>query len=176
VTEESRGPTGEMGAAPRRSRALRAIIVAVSRDGVIGLEGRIPWRFPADQQRFKRLTMGAAIVMGRRTWESIGRPLPGRRNIVLTARPIAGVETYASVAAALAACSDEDVWFIGGRGVYEAALAVADLLDITYVPVEVGDPRGVRFPEIDPAVWDAGPRWVDDEDPRLEHQELRRRK
>ncbi|MEW5881870.1 MAG: dihydrofolate reductase, partial [Pseudomonadota bacterium] len=85
------------------------LIAAVARNGVIGRAGAIPWRIPGDLARFKRITMGHPVIMGRRTWESLGRPLPGRRNIVISRTPgfaPAGAEVFASLGAALAACAD----------------------------------------------------------------------
>lgn len=148
--------------------AVRGIIAAVSPEGVIGLHGRIPWRHPGDMRRFKRVTLGTTVVMGRLTWESMGsRPLPGRRNVVVTSRPLAGVETFADLASAVAA-AEGDVWFIGGARIYEEAMrSFADVIDVTYVPDRVDDPAAVRFPPIDPEVWSAGPLLVHEDEPAL---------
>jgi dihydrofolate reductase len=132
------------------------IIVAMSPEGVIGLDGKIPWRHPGDQRRFKRLTVGSAIVMGRKTWESLPKkPLPERRNVVLTRAPIEGVECYPSLDAALAAVPG-DVWIIGGERAYAEAMRHADVIDVTYVPDRVTHPDAVKFPKIDDAVFEAG--------------------
>ncbi len=156
---------------------MKAMIVAVSEDGVIGLNGAIPWHFKGDLQRFKRLTMGAAVVMGRATWESLPKkPLPGRRNVVLTTRPLEGVEHYDSVEKALAAIGDAtDVWFIGGARVYEDAMKHVDVIDVTYVPVRVGDPRAVRMPAIDERTFRAGELVTHEDDPALERRQYTRR-
>jgi len=160
----------------RRGRPLRAIIAAVSQDGAIGLRGSIPWHYSADMRRFKRLTTGATVIMGRLTFESMGsRPLPGRRNIVITRRRLPGVETYPSIEAALEACADDDVWFIGGRRIYEAAMAHADVIDLTIVPERVADPEAVRFPEVDEAVWQADDPEALAAAPRLQRRRYRRR-
>lgn len=152
------------------------IIAAVSPEGVIGLEGRIPWRYPADQKRFKHLTLGTTVIMGRLTWESLPKkPLVDRRNVVITSRNLEGVECFPDIASALATC-EGDVWFIGGARVYEEAMQYADFIDLTYVPDHVDAPGSVRFPEIDEAVWEAGPHEVDADDPRLERCVYRRRK
>lgn len=128
----------------------------MSPEGVIGLHGRIPWRHPGDQRRFKRLTVGTTIVMGRKTWESLPRkPLPDRRNVVLTSRLIAGAECYPTLAEALAATTG-DVWVIGGERAYAEAMRVADRIDVTYVPDRIDHPEAVRFPAIDPGVFEAG--------------------
>ena len=152
------------------------IIAAVSPEGVIGLDGGIPWRYPADQKRFKRLTLGGTVIMGRLTWESLPKkPLVDRRNIVITSRELEGVECYPDIPAALASC-EGDVWFIGGARVYEEAMQHADVIDLTYVPDSIEAPGAVYFPEIDESVWEAGPLEADAEDPRLERRVYRRRK
>src|SRR5258705_13954760 len=100
-----------------------ALIAAVAEDGTIGNAGKIPWHISDDLKRFKRLTLGHPVIMGRKTYESISKPLPGRRNIVLThTATIAGVECFAGLDAALKSCGDETVFIIGGAEVYRAAL------------------------------------------------------
>jgi len=116
-----------------------AIIAAVARNRTIGKDGRLPWHIPEDLRRFKRLTTGYAVLMGRKTFASLGRPLPNRRNVVLTATPIPGVETYASVDDALRALSGEQlVYAIGGERVFAAVLDRADELQLTLVDRTVG--------------------------------------
>jgi dihydrofolate reductase len=128
----------------------------MSPEGVIGLHGKIPWHHPGDQRRFKRLTVGTTVVMGRKTWESLPRkPLPDRRNVVLTSRPIADAECYATLAEVLAATTG-DVWVIGGERAYSEAMRVADRIDVTYVPDRVDHLEAVRFPAIDTGVFDEG--------------------
>lgn len=137
---------------------ILAIIVAMTRDGVIGDKGKIPWHIREDLQRFKRLTMGHPIIMGRRTYESIGKLLPGRTNIVLTQSPnlITSPEVlrFGSLKAALDHCrerNEELVFIIGGSRVYEAALPIADKLFITEVHHTVaGD---TMFPAYDRTAW-----------------------
>ena len=132
------------------------IIAAVARNGVIGVGGDLPWRISEDLARFKRLTMGNALVMGRRTYESIGRPLPGRTNIVLTRRPgwsADGVLVASSIEEALALAAERgvDVYVAGGAEVYGAALELADTLELTEVDTE---PEGdTWFPEVDWSQW-----------------------
>ena len=138
--------------------AVRGIIVAVSTDGVIGLHGSIPWRHAGDQKRFKELTRGSTVIMGRHTWESLPRkPLPDRRNIIVTSRdiPDAGdAECAPSIDAALSACRpDEPVWFIGGFRIYAEAMAYCDVIDVTHVPDVIDHPDAVRFPEIPSGEW-----------------------
>lgn len=132
------------------------IVAAVARNGVIGLEGRLPWRIPEDLARFKRLTMGHAVLMGRATFESIGRPLPGRTNIVLTRDSgwlHSGVEVAGSLQEALriAASDSRDVFVAGGAEVYRAALGMADRLELTEIDAE---PEGdTWFPPVDWSQW-----------------------
>lgn len=131
------------------------LIAAVARNRVIGAAGSIPWRLPGDLARFKRITMGHMVVMGRATFDSIGSALPGRRTVVVTRqeqwhRP--DVEVVHSLAEALAlAQPDEEVFVAGGGQLYTLALPLADRLVITEVPLS---PDGdAHFPPIDPAQW-----------------------
>lgn len=127
------------------------LIAALARNGVIGREGQLPWRLPDDLARFKALTLGKPIVMGRKTYESIGRPLPGRTNLVLTRTldALAGCTIVRSVDEAIAACSHApELCVIGGEAIYQAFLPRADVLELTHVEADVeGD---ARFPAIDP--------------------------
>jgi dihydrofolate reductase len=154
------------------------MIYAVSPEGVIGVGGTIPWRYPADLKRFKRLTAGTTVVMGRKTFESIRRALPGRRNLVVTSRPldVEGVETVSSVAEALDRAGEADVWFIGGARVYAEAMRFVDRIDVTYVPDHVTAPDPVVAPPIDEAVFEAGPLVPHEDDPRLARREYVRRR
>jgi dihydrofolate reductase len=131
------------------------LIAALDRNGLIGRDNALPWRLPADLQHFKRLTMGKPIVMGRLTWESLGRPLPGRHNIVLTRDPAyraEGASVVHSIDAALAAAGAVDeVMVIGGAALYRTLLARAARLYLTRIDAAFdGD---AWFPEIDPAAW-----------------------
>jgi dihydrofolate reductase len=111
-----------------------AIIAAVAENRVIGAKGGIPWHISDDLRRFKRLTLGHTVLMGRRTFESIGKPLPGRRNIVVTSSSFPGVECYPTIDSALAAAaSDQFVFVIGGATLYTALIDRADLLYLTLV-------------------------------------------
>jgi dihydrofolate reductase len=145
----------------------RGIMVAVSPEGAIGLDGKIPWHHRGDLRRVKRLTLGTTLIMGRHTWESLGsKPLPGRSNWVVTQREIEGVRCFPNVAAAVAA-SEGPVWFFGGARVYAEALDHADFIDVVYVPDRVLDPGAVFFPAIDPSQWDEGPLLAHEDDPEL---------
>jgi len=133
---------------------LLGAIVAMNQDRVIGLDGELPWHYSADLKRFKRVTTGKTIVMGRLTWESVGsKPLPQRRNIVVSRKGVEGVESYNTLQQALTACGQEDTWIIGGGQLYRAAFKYLNLLDVTWVPDQVNDENAVTFPEIDPAHW-----------------------
>jgi dihydrofolate reductase len=111
-----------------------ALIAALGRDRVIGREGNIPWHLSEDLRRFKRLTTGHPLVMGRKTYTSLGKPLPNRRNIVLTSQTLPGVETFRGIDEALHALATENrVFIIGGGSVYAAILPRADELFLTLV-------------------------------------------
>lgn len=138
------------------------LVVAIAEDGVIGREGGLPWRLSTDMKRFKALTTGHPIVMGRKTWESFPKPgpLPGRTNIVVTRDrgwQAEGAQVAHSLEAALeiaaAAPGGEDICVIGGGEVYGQAIGRADRLAVTHVEARVGG--DTRFPAIDPAVWHA---------------------
>ncbi len=122
------------------------IIAALDRNRVIGNRGKLPWHLPADLKRFKRLTTGHTVLMGRKTYESLGKPLPNRRNVVLSSHPLEGVESYGSLSEALQALAEVDtVFIIGGGEVFRQALPIVDGLHLTIVDGEhEGD---VFFPE-----------------------------
>ena len=122
------------------------IVVAVSSNGIIGRDGDMPWRLSTDLKRFKALTLGKPVIMGRKTFQSIGRALPGRPNIVISR------DTAIARAGALAdAAGGNEICVIGGGEIYRQAIGVADVLHVTHVDAEVeGD---TRFPAIDPVVW-----------------------
>lgn len=132
------------------------LVVAMSRNGVIGAGGRLPWHLPADLRHFKEITLGKPVVMGRRTWESIGQPLPGRLNLVVTRQP-----GYLAEGAGVLHSLDEvakttgqapEIMLIGGAELYQAALPRVRRMVITRVEAEVeGD---VLFPEVSWNEWD----------------------
>jgi dihydrofolate reductase len=132
-----------------------SLIAAAAKNGVIGADGRLPWHLPDDFRWFKAQTLGKPVVMGRRTWESLGRPLPGRMNIVLTRRPdyrAEGAEIVATPDAAIVAAGDApELMVIGGGEIYRAFLPRADRIYLTRVEaMVVGD---AYFPELVPADW-----------------------
>ena len=139
-----------------QGRAPRVVLVAaVAANGVIGARGRLPWHLPEDLKHFKALTLGHPVIMGRKTWESLGRPLPGRENIVVTRSAgyeAPGASVAASLEAALALCAGEPVAFvIGGSELYAAALPIADALVLTEIHRDYdGD---ARFPAFDRKNW-----------------------
>ncbi len=134
---------------------IRSLVVAMARNRVIGRDNALPWRLPEELAHFKRVTMGHPIVMGRRTWESIGRPLPGRQNIVVTRTPgyaAPGCTVVASLEEAWRAAGDAaEVCIIGGTTLFEETLPIADRIHLTEVEAEVeGD---TWFPEFDRSQW-----------------------
>jgi dihydrofolate reductase len=172
-------------------------IWAQNAQGIIGRDGKIPWKYSGDFRRFKRVTMGATIIMGRLTWESIGtRPLPGRRNIVVSSALCAADATsrheclvssgdtsvhlaedvpFAMRLAEIPRSQSPDVWFIGGRRIYEAAMGYVDTIDVTLVPDEVPADGAVYAPPILQDLFDAGD-WVQHEDePTLKRRVYTRR-
>jgi len=132
-----------------------SIIVARATNGVIGRDGKLPWHLPADLKRFKSLTMGSAMVMGRKTFDSLPGLLPGRRHIVLTRDPdwsAPGAEVVHSVQEALAAAGDQPVSVIGGAEIFALFLDVARRIELTEVLADV--PGGVTIPDPrDSGVW-----------------------
>lgn len=146
----------ESAEANQRRVPLLSIIAAVAENGVIGRGGELPWRLSADLRRFKELTMGRPILMGRKTYESIGRPLPGRRMIVITRQtnfraPGAQVARSLDAACGLAASSPGEVFIIGGSEIYQQSLSLAARLYLTRVHAS---PDGdARFPAVDFSQW-----------------------
>ena len=144
-----------------------ALIVAMDENRLIGNDNQLPWRLPADLAFFKRTTMGKPIVMGRKTFDSIGRPLPGRRNIVITRDPefsAEGCEVVHSIEAALAGCGDHDeLMLIGGATLYEQTLDQVSCMYITRINHSFsGD---TWFPEFDVTQWEIAEKEDFDADP-----------
>jgi dihydrofolate reductase len=134
---------------------IRSLVVARSRNGVIGRDNKLPWRLPADLAYFKRVTLGHAVIMGRRTWESIGRPLAGRHNIVVTRDRnyrAEGATVVGSLDEAWSAAGDvEEAFVIGGTSLFSEALPLADRIHLTEVEADVeGD---TWFPAFDRSQW-----------------------
>lgn len=136
-----------------RARML-SLVVAMDQAGLIGRKGRLPWHLPNDLAHFKRLTLGKTILMGRRTWDSLGRALPGRENWVLSRDPAfapTGARTFSSIESALAAPIDGELMLIGGAELYRQALGAAQRLYLTRVLVRLDGrgPTDVHFPAFD---------------------------
>lgn len=153
---------------------MKGILVAVSPEGIIGKNNTIPWHYSADLKRFKRLTTGKTIIMGRKTWESLPvKPLPNRRNIVISRSSLENVDCFQSIDEALETC-EGDIWFIGGAGIYEEAMLKSDLIDMTLVPDNVTGEGCIYFPKI-------GNEWIEgetkplEEDTKLMHKNYTRR-
>ena len=133
----------------------RSLVVAVAANGVIGRDNQLPWKLPDDMAYFKKVTMGHPVVMGRRTWESIGKPLPGRDNIVVThsqAFRAPGCRVVHSLTEAWHAAADApEVSVIGGTTLFEETLPIADRIHLTEVLAEV--PGDTYFPTFDRGQW-----------------------
>lgn len=132
-----------------------ALIAALDRERAIGRDSTLPWHLPEDLKRFKRLTLGHSVLMGRRTADSIGRVLPGRQNLVLTRHGIAPFDSQRAVATldeALAASDSPTLFVIGGAEIYALTLPLAQHLHLTWVDTVVAD-ADTWFPAFDPARW-----------------------
>jgi dihydrofolate reductase len=145
----------------REIKNMISIIVAVSDDWGIGKDNELLWHISEDLKRFKRITTGKTVIMGRKTWFSLPkRPLPGRRNIVLTDIPgekVPGSETVYSIEEALSRCSeDEEAFVIGGGSIYRQFMPIAGRLYITHVHKKA--PADIYFPEIDLNMWEPAER------------------
>ena len=131
------------------------LVAAVAANGVIGKNGGLPWHLPEDLKHFKRLTLGHPVIMGRKTWESLGKALSGRENIVVTTRPgydAPGAAVAGSLPAALALCAAEPVAFvIGGQQLFAESLPIADGLVLTEIQRDF--PGDAWFPQYDRSRW-----------------------
>ncbi len=145
--------------------SILTLIVATDSAGGIGIRNTLPWKLPQDLAHFKRTTTGHPILMGRKTFESIGRPLPNRRNIVITRNPAwrhGGVDAVTSLDAALQVTDAAEVFVIGGAEIYGLALPLADRLIVTEIAQRFD--CDAFFPPIDPTRWIASPREVHHDD------------
>jgi len=130
------------------------LIAAMGKNRAIGLDGRMPWHLPAELQHFKKVTMGKAIVMGRKTWQAIGRPLPGRQNIVVSRNPdfhAEGVDLATSLDDATGMSQSDEVMIIGGGQLYALALPHAKRMVLTLIDIE--PEADTWFPEWDDKEW-----------------------
>jgi dihydrofolate reductase len=133
-----------------------ALVVAIGNDGAIGKDGRVPWRIPEDLRHFKNVTIGHAIIMGRKTWDELGRPLPGRRNLVVSRNPalrLEGAEVFASLDDAIKAArtTDDEPRIIGGAIVYAEALPMCTRMFLTEVRRDAE--ADTFFPSFDRTCW-----------------------
>lgn len=131
-----------------------SLIVAMGRNRVIGNNNRLPWHLPEDLAYFKRVTSGHTVLMGRKTFESIGRPLPNRRNVVITRDPTyraSGCDVVHSLREAVDRHRDDEIFVIGGAEIYRQALPLADKLYVTYIDEDFEGDR--YFPELEPLEW-----------------------
>ncbi len=153
------------------------MVVAMSRNRVIGFEGAMPWRIPADQRCFKALTLGKPVIMGRKTFDSIGRVLPDRLNIVVTRQRDWSApdvltapsleEAFRQAADHVKDAADRTIAVIGGGEIYRAALPFTDEIALTDIDADIdGD---TTFPELDPEAWRRAEEWVFPEDPKASH-------
>ena len=130
------------------------LIAAMGKNRAIGLAGRMPWHLPAELQHFKKATMGKAIVMGRKTWQAIGRPLPGRQNIVVTRNPdfqAEGVDLAGSLEDAVRISESNEIMVIGGGQLYALGLPLAQRMILTLIDIE--PEADTWFPEWDELEW-----------------------
>jgi dihydrofolate reductase len=130
------------------------LIAAMGRNRAIGLDGRMPWHLPAELKHFKQVTMGKTIVMGRKTWQAIGRPLPGRQNVVISRNPAflaKGVDLVGSLAEAIELSESDEVMIIGGGQLYEQALPLAQRMVLTLIDIE--PQADTWFPDWDENEW-----------------------
>jgi dihydrofolate reductase len=133
-----------------------SMVVAIGDNGAIGKDGQVPWKIPEDLRHFKNVTMGHAIIMGRKTWDEVGRPLPGRRNLVVSRNPglvLQGAEVFPTLEAAIAAArtTDDEPSIIGGSAIYAAALPLATRIHLTEVHRTVE--ADTFFPPFDRSAW-----------------------
>lgn len=131
-----------------------SIVVAIAENHAIGKDNKLLWHLPNDLKHFKEITSGHTVIMGRKTYDSVGRPLPNRRNIIITRQPIEieGCEVVNSVEAALALCAGTpEVFIVGGAEIYKQVMHLTDKIFLTIVHANIeGD---TYFPEIEPAIW-----------------------
>jgi len=159
---------------------MLSLVVARARNGAIGKDGDIPWSLPEDMKFFQRETTGGAIIMGRRTWESLPfKPLKNRLNCVVSSSDLEGVHVARDPQSALSYCAAQGyrrVYGIGGEGIYRAMLPLADRLLVTDVEIDI-DGADAFFPDFNPADWvELGSLCLSEEGPRAVAREWVRRR
>ena len=148
-----------------------SLVAAFDRRRAIGRDNQLPWRLADDLKRFKALTLGKPVLMGRKTAQALGRALPGRRNLVLTRSgqvPFAGMEAVGSLQRAIELAGGEHLMVIGGGEIYSLALPVAATMHLTHVDTEVAG-ADAFFPDFDPADWETASQGAHLPDARHEH-------
>lgn len=136
-------------------KKILTLIAAMGKNRAIGMAGSMPWHLPAELQHFKQATMGKSIVMGRKTWQAIGRPLPGRQNIVVSRNPVylaRGVDLAGSLDEAVGMSESDEIMVIGGGQLYALALPLAQRMILTLIDIE--PEADTWFPEWDPREWE----------------------
>ena len=162
-----------MSATPAPGATRLCLVAALAANGVIGSDGTMPWHLREDLRHFRRLTLDRAVVMGRRTHDSIGRALDRRLNLVLSRRRdllIAGCEVVPDLDAAIAAAAragHRELMVIGGAEIYAQSMAYADVIELT--EIDAAPAGDARFPEIDPALWAETAREAGERGPRDDH-------
>ena len=153
------------------------MIAACTSNGVIGVDNKIPFDYSADMKQFKRLTTGNAIIMGRKTWEGIGKALPKRANMVITSSISTPSDVYTSTTLSAGIhffinhelhCKN-DIWLIGGSSIYQEGMKYAQEIHLTITPDEENDPKSVKFPWIDPTVFKLDSWEYFAEEPKLKY-------
>ncbi len=147
-------PRRHQGADRRLMQKRLTLIAAMGKNHAIGLDGAMPWHLPAELQHFKQATMGKAILMGRKTWQSIGRPLPGRHNIVISRNPAfsaSGASVAASLEQAIEIAEADEIMVIGGGQLYTLALPLAQRMLLTLIDIEPS--ADTWFPKWDSGQW-----------------------
>ena len=163
-------------------------IVAINKDRVIGVDGDLPWHYTEDLKRFKRMTSNSVVLMGRKTWESIGsKPLPNRCNIVISRNGVENAKSFSNVSDAIDFAKhqvqnkdkyESTIWIIGGGQIYQSALNHLDFIDLTLVPDELDESKYesvTKFIELNKEQW-SEENWAYDETTKLKHTTVHRKR
>ena len=172
------------------------LMCAVSLNGIIGnSKNEIPWCYPEDMKHFRKMTENSTIIMGKNTYYSIGKPLPKRRNIVITSSQINGIETFSTIDAALKSCqtpspaqfivdncgtniinktTEKNIWLIGGESIFRNGMKYADSIHLTIVPLIIEERNAIKFPWINPDAFKCEGIFPLAEDSELKHAVYRR--
>jgi dihydrofolate reductase len=131
------------------------IIAAVSSNGVIGVDNHLPFNYPEDLKHFKKMTRNSVVIMGRKTFESIGKPLLNRENVIISSKQLSipNTKCFNSIKNALDQYLNKNIWFIGGASIYQEGLLYADEIHLTVTPDYIDHPNSVKFPWINPTIF-----------------------